>query len=72
MFMAAARTLADSTHESELAQGSLYPPLAGVRQVSLRIAVAVADIALRDGLANIDRPDDLEALVSSEMYDPRY
>ena len=72
MFMTAARTLADSTRKEDLAQGSLYPPLDGVRQVSARIALAVADIALRDGLASVDRPDDLEALVSGEMYDPRY
>jgi malate dehydrogenase (oxaloacetate-decarboxylating)(NADP+) len=72
MFLAAARTLAACTTEADLAQGSLYPPLAGVREVSARIAVAVAELAFRDGLAQIDYPEDLAALVHREMYDPRY
>jgi malate dehydrogenase (oxaloacetate-decarboxylating)(NADP+) len=72
MFLTAARTLAACTTEADLAQGSLYPPLAGVREVSARIAVAVAELAFRDGLAQIDRPEDLGALVHHEMYDPRY
>jgi malate dehydrogenase (oxaloacetate-decarboxylating)(NADP+) len=72
MFLTAARTLAACTTEADLAQGSLYPPLAGVREVSARIAVAVAELALRDGLAQIENPEDLAALVHHEMYDPRY
>jgi malate dehydrogenase (oxaloacetate-decarboxylating)(NADP+) len=72
MFLAAARTLAACTTDADLAQGSLYPPLAGVRAVSARIAVAVAEIALRDGLAQGERPDDLAEVVHREMYDPRY
>lgn len=72
MFLTAARTLAECTTDADLAQGSLYPPLAGVREVSARIAVAVSEIAFRDGLAQVDRPDDLVELVHREMYDPRY
>ncbi|HVN42661.1 MAG TPA: NAD-dependent malic enzyme [Steroidobacteraceae bacterium] len=72
MFMAAARTLAESVTEQDLAQGSLYPPLRGVREVSARIAVEVAEVAFRDNLADIDRPEDLLGYVRSQMYDPRY
>jgi malate dehydrogenase (oxaloacetate-decarboxylating)(NADP+) len=72
MFLAAAHALAQSTSDADLAQGSLYPPLAGVREVSARIAVAIAEIALREGLADIERPEDVLQLVQSEMYDPRY
>jgi malate dehydrogenase (oxaloacetate-decarboxylating)(NADP+) len=72
MFLAAAHSLAASTSDTDLAQGSLYPPLTGVREVSARIAVAVAQIALRDGLAGIERPEDLLQTVLAEMYDPRY
>jgi hypothetical protein len=32
----------------------------------------VAEIALRDGLATIERPDDLEQIIRAEMYDPTY
>ena len=72
MFMAAARTLAASVSAEDLAQGSLYPPLRGVREVSARIAAAVAEVAFRDGLAEVDRPDDLLAYMRSQMYDPTY
>jgi malate dehydrogenase (oxaloacetate-decarboxylating)(NADP+) len=72
MFMAAARTLAHSVSEEDLAQGSLYPALSRVREVSAQIAVAVAEVAFRDGLACIDRPGDLHALMLQQMYDARY
>ncbi len=49
--------------EADLAQGSLYPPLNGVREVSAQIAAAVAEVAYRDGLAEIERPDDLVAFM---------
>jgi malate dehydrogenase (oxaloacetate-decarboxylating)(NADP+) len=72
MFLAAARTLARCTTQADLDQGSLYPPLSAVRDVSARIAADVADIALRDGLASIERPADVEGAIRAEMYDPSY
>ena len=72
MFMAAARTLAEHTSDADLAQGSLYPPLNGVRAVSAHIAAAVAEIAYRDGHATLERPDDLLEFMRAQMYDPRY
>jgi len=72
MFMAAARTLAEKVSEADLAQGSLYPPLNGVREVSAHIAAAVAEVAYRDDLATLDRPDDLVEFMRTQMYDPRY
>jgi malate dehydrogenase (oxaloacetate-decarboxylating)(NADP+) len=72
MFMAAARTLAEHTSDADLAQGSLYPPLNGVRAVSAHIAAAVAEIAYRDGYATLERPDDLLEFMRAQMYDPRY
>jgi len=72
MFMAAARTLAECTGEEDLAQGSLYPPLNRVREVSARIATAVAEVAYRDGFAEVERPADLLEFMRGQMYDPRY
>jgi malate dehydrogenase (oxaloacetate-decarboxylating)(NADP+) len=72
MFMAAARALALHTSEDDLAQGSLYPPLNRVRGVSAHIAAAVAEVAYRDDLASVDRPDDLVEFMTSQMYDPQY
>lgn len=72
MFLAAARTLAGMTREADLGQGSLYPPLSEVREVSARIASAVAEIAFQDGLAGIARPEDLPGYIRGQMYDPHY
>jgi malate dehydrogenase (oxaloacetate-decarboxylating)(NADP+) len=72
MFMAAARALALHTSEADLAQGSLYPPLNRVRGVSAHIAAAVAEVAYRDELATVERPDDLLEFMKSQMYDPQY
>ena len=72
MFMAAARTLATHVGENDLAQGSLYPPLNRVREVSAHIAAAVAEVAFRSGLAEIERPADMLDLMRSQMYEPRY
>jgi malate dehydrogenase (oxaloacetate-decarboxylating)(NADP+) len=72
MFMAAARALALHTSEADLTQGSLYPPLNRVRGVSAHIAAAVAEVAYRDDLATVDRPDDLVEFMQSQMYEPQY
>jgi len=72
MFLAAAETLAATVSDADLAQGSLYPPLVDVREVSAQIAVAVAAVAYQQGLARAPEPADLLAYVRSRMYDPRY
>ena len=72
MFMAAAHTLAQQVSPSDLAQGSLYPALPRIREVSAAIATAVADAAYRQGVAEAPRPADLGAHVRSQMFEPRY
>ena len=72
MFLAAARTLASQVTPADLDQGSLFPPLANTREVSARIAVAVAEVAYERGLAARSRPEDMMALVQSHVYDPHY
>jgi malate dehydrogenase (oxaloacetate-decarboxylating)(NADP+) len=72
MFMAAAHTLAEMVSEADLKQGSLYPALPQIREVSARIGAAVAAVAYQRGLAAGPAPNDLRALVQVQMYDPRY
>src|SRR5947209_6641299 len=72
MFMAAAHTLAYLVTQADIEQGSLYPALPRIREVSAHIAAAVAEVAYRQGLATRAAPNDLMAFVQSQMYDPRY
>jgi malate dehydrogenase (oxaloacetate-decarboxylating)(NADP+) len=72
MFFASARALADLVSEHDLELGRVYPPLASIREVSVSIATAVAEVAYERGLARRPRPDDLEAAVRAEMFEPDY
>jgi malate dehydrogenase (oxaloacetate-decarboxylating)(NADP+) len=72
MFMAAAHTLANSVSEADLKQGSLYPALPRIREVSAQIGAAVASVAYQNGLAKGPPPNDLVGFVQSQMYDPHY
>jgi malate dehydrogenase (oxaloacetate-decarboxylating)(NADP+) len=72
MFMAAAHTLAKLVSEEDIKQGSLYPALPRIREVSSHIAAAVADVAYKRGLAAGQAPNDLLGFVQSQMYDPHY
>ena len=72
MFLAAAHTLANLVSEEDLKQGSLYPALPRIREVSAHIAAAVAEIAYSRGFATGQAPKDLLGYVQSQMYDPHY
>jgi len=72
MFMAAAHTLAYLVTPEDIEQGSLYPSLPRIREVSAHIAAAVADVAYRRGLATAPKPNDLMAFIESQMYNPQY
>ena len=72
MFMAAAHTLAQLVSEADIEQGSLYPALPRIREVSAHIAAAVAGIAYERGLATGQLPNDLVGYIQSQMYDPHY
>jgi malate dehydrogenase (oxaloacetate-decarboxylating)(NADP+) len=72
MFMSAAHSLAHDVTETDLAQGSLYPALSRIREVSANIATAVARVAYQRGLGTGAAPADIAAHVRAQMYDPRY
>lgn len=72
MFLAAAQVLADAVTEQEIAEGSIYPSLTRIRDVSKLIAVAVCQVAQAEKLNAQDLPDDLGNYVQVRMYDPDY
>ncbi len=72
MFLAAANTLASQVTPADLDQGSLFPPLSNTREVSARIAVAVAEVAYQRGFASKSRPEEMLSLIQAHVYDPHY
>ena len=68
----AAHTLAQLVTESDLTQGSLYPALPRIREVSAQIAAAVAGTVYRNELAGKPGPADMPPDVRAHMFDPRY
>jgi malate dehydrogenase (oxaloacetate-decarboxylating)(NADP+) len=72
MFFVAAQALAAEVSADDLEHGSVYPPLAKIREVSVKVAAAVAEVAYQRNLATKPRPDDLPAYIKSQMYEPKY
>jgi malate dehydrogenase (oxaloacetate-decarboxylating)(NADP+) len=72
MFYVAARALAEEVTADDLAMGRIFPSLTRIREVSLKIAVAVADVAYRRGLTPSPRPENLAEHVRSKMFEPAY
>jgi len=72
MFIAAARTLASLIRENELAEGRVYPSLKRIHEVSLAIAIAVAEEVITKKLNSQPRPADLPAYIKSQMFKPEY
>ncbi len=72
MFLAAARALAAEVADDDLAVGRVYPALSRVRDVSIAVATAVAEVAYASGLATAPRPADLAEAIAERMVVPRY
>jgi malate dehydrogenase (oxaloacetate-decarboxylating)(NADP+) len=72
MFYVAADTLAHLVTQEYLDQGTIFPPLNRIREVSGAIATAVAKEAYDSGLATAPKPKDLGTYVRSLMYQPDY
>ncbi len=72
MFLVAAKTLAEQTTTEDFAVGRLYPSWKQIREISLNVAVAVAELAYEKDLARVPRPGDMKAFIQSQMFTPEY
>lgn len=72
MFVAAARALAEFSPALRDPAASLYPALEGVRDISRRVALAVAETAQTLGLAHESSREELERLVDANIWIPQY
>ena len=66
----AARCLASCVTSKDLSFGRVYPPLSNIRDISLKIAVDVAENAYEEGTATVVRPGNLKSYIKGTMYDP--
>jgi malate dehydrogenase (oxaloacetate-decarboxylating)(NADP+) len=74
MFATAARTLADMASGEARAKGLLFPPLSSIREISVKIATAVARTAIERGVAGIpaSSAEKMESLVREQVFEPEY
>jgi malic enzyme len=71
MFAAGADALAAQLPEEDLAAGSLFPRIAGLRAVTAKVAEAVVRQAVAEGVAR-NAPEDPAEAVAAAMWDPAY
>ncbi|CAH8619209.1 unnamed protein product [Heterobilharzia americana] len=73
LFVVAAECLAEQVNEHDLQVGRVFPPLKSIRNVSLAIAVRVAQYAYSKGVCHHEpQPKDIQSYLSQKMYDPNY
>ncbi|XP_066509930.1 NAD-dependent malic enzyme, mitochondrial-like isoform X2 [Hoplias malabaricus] len=73
VFLEAAKTLAGQLTDEDLSQGRLYPPLSNIREVSVQMAVKVAEYLYTKGMAfRYPEPADKEAYVRSKVWNTNY
>ena len=73
MFVAAADRLAAEVSAADLSGGTLFPPIQGLRKVTVRIAEAVVREARNSGVAqNVLADEAIPAAVARAMWEPVY
>lgn len=73
IFLEAAKTCAGLVTQQHLNEGRVYPPLAEVGEVSVKIAASVGEYGFKNQIASLyPRPDDLEKYVRKHIYSYSY
>ena len=72
MFMAASIALSECSPALADPKAALLPSLEGIREVSYKIALAVARQAQQEGLAEQTTADELEQLITATIWEPEY
>lgn len=56
-----------------MSQGRIYPKLKEIRELSIKIAIRIADECYANGTANLyPEPKDKEMYIRSQIYDVEY
>ncbi len=71
-FIAAAQASADQVGDDLRDKGMLFPSQKDVLEVEITTAVRVVEFMFNQGLATVERPQDLRAFVEAHLYTPEY
>ncbi|MBA2654258.1 MAG: NAD-dependent malic enzyme [Gammaproteobacteria bacterium] len=72
MIWMAAKTLSECSPAITTGEGSILPDLNDIRNISQHIALAVAEQARKEGLAQISDEIDLKKLIEKSAWQPKY
>ena len=72
MFLAAARAIAELSPAKRNPHANLLPPLVDIRKVSFHVAVAAAEQAIAEGLADPAFGSDIASAIAAKMWEPVY
>ncbi len=72
MFTAVANVIGNAEPNVRKPGNSLLPPLSGIRSLSRDIAIAVANVAIQQGLNNVEVETSVEELIDAKVWNPTY
>lgn len=72
MFMVAAKALAACSPNLQDPSANLLPPLDTIREISFKVALAVAKEAVTEGLAPFKSDEQIEKMVQDQLWEPIY
>jgi malate dehydrogenase (oxaloacetate-decarboxylating)(NADP+) len=71
-FIAAAQACADQVGPDQRAKGMLYPNQANILESEVTTATRVAEFLFDQGLAQVERPEDMRSWIEGQLYKPEY
>jgi malate dehydrogenase (oxaloacetate-decarboxylating)(NADP+) len=72
MLLTASEAVAEQITEEDFNNGLIYPPIKNIREVSVNVAVKIAEEIFRSGLAGVKKPKNIRKFIKSKMYEPIY
>lgn len=72
MLLTAAEAVASQVTTEDFEKGLIYPNVNDILRVSIYVAEKVAEHIFDNGLANVERPDNISDFIKSKMYVPSY
>jgi malate dehydrogenase (oxaloacetate-decarboxylating)(NADP+) len=64
--------VAEQITQEDFNNGLIYPPIKNIREVSINVAVKIAEEIFKSGLARVKKPKNFRKFIKSKMYEPIY